>query len=109
MIFIYVTKVINPNEISPDERIKCSEWFQGKPAKTPERYLRIRNHILDCWQSTKPNYLTKTAGRKNLISCGDVNAVGRIHVYLESIGAINYDCVVPAKRPGGRTARSDNG
>lgn len=74
----------------------------GKAAKTPERYKRIRNHILKCWRETRPRYLTKTAGRKNLADCGDVNAVGRIHSYLESIQAINVDCITTPtvrKRP----------
>ncbi|CAO3623634.1 unnamed protein product [Mucor hiemalis] len=101
--------VIDPQEITAEERIHCAEWFVGKPSKSPERYLRIRNHILECWENTKPEYLTKTAGRKNLSSCGDVNAVGRIHVYLQSIGAINVDCVAPMKRGSGKAARSDNG
>lgn len=105
----YFIKVIDPQEITAEERIHCAEWFVGKPSKSPERYLRIRNHILECWENTKPEYLTKTAGRKNLSSCGDVNAVGRIHVYLQSIGAINVDCVAPMKRGSGKAARSDNG
>ena len=33
--------------------------------------------------------------------CGDVNAIGRVHLYLESIGAINFgkDPVKKEKRP----------
>lgn len=64
--------------------------------------MRIRNHILHCWKMNKPNYLTKTAGRKNLKDCGDVNAVGRIHGYLESIGAINVNCVPTTNKRKGR-------
>lgn len=80
----------------------------GRTAKTPERYMRIRNHIISCWKNSKPSYLTKTAGRKNLPDCGDVNAVGRIHAYLESIHAINVNCTSPVKRVYGRRASSAN-
>ncbi|KAI9247234.1 hypothetical protein BY458DRAFT_527392 [Sporodiniella umbellata] len=87
--------IINEDEITENERTKNPEWFMGKSAKTPERYKRIRNHIISCWRTSRPHYLTKTAGRKNLSDCGDVNAVGRIHTYLESIRAINVNCVTP--------------
>lgn len=57
----------------------------------------------------KPNYLTKTAGRRNLKDCGDVNAVGRIHGYLENIGAINVGCTVaPAVKRKGRRSSDDS-
>ncbi|KAG1547872.1 hypothetical protein G6F49_010068 [Rhizopus delemar] len=95
-------RVLDENEITEDEKKGNAEWFMGKAAKTPERYKRIRNHILKCWRETRPRYLTKTAGRKNLADCGDVNAVGRIHSYLESIQAINVDCITTPtvrKRP----------
>jgi protein MYSM1 len=83
------------------------EWFLGRQAKTPERYMRIRNHILDCWKNVRPYYLTKTAGRKNLSNCGDVNAVGRVHAYLENIGAINVGCPQQPPRPVKRTYNED--
>lgn len=67
----------------------------NKPAKTPERYLKIRNHILDYWEKHRPQYVSKTACRKGLKDCGDVNAIGRVHAYLEKTGAINVDCVSP--------------
>ena len=38
----------------------------------------------------KPTYLNKTAARNGLKSGGDVNLIGLIHEYLESIGAINF-------------------
>lgn len=40
----------------------------------------------------KPSYVTKTSVRKGLQQCGDVNCIGRIHGYLEQIGAINFGC-----------------
>ncbi|GAA5796702.1 hypothetical protein HPULCUR_002077 [Helicostylum pulchrum] len=90
--------------ITDHERKENTEWFLGKPAKTPERYMRIRNHIISCWKKSSPYYLTKTAGRKNLADCGDVNAVGRIHAYLESIQVINLNCSSPVKRNYGRSS-----
>lgn len=30
--------------------------------------------------------------RPGLKNCGDVNCIGRIHAYLESVGAINFGC-----------------
>ncbi|KAJ1900319.1 hypothetical protein LPJ66_001558 [Kickxella alabastrina] len=77
------------NEISSLERSRCSEFFQGRGSKTPERYTLIRNHILDQWQRTKPAYLTKIRARNGLRNCGDVNAIGRVHAFLEAAGAIN--------------------
>lgn len=71
--------------------------------------MRIRNHIIECWKKMKPNYLTKTAGRRALTDCGDVNAVGRIHTYLESVHAINTNCKSPVKRTYGRSAQSSEG
>ncbi|KAI8389413.1 hypothetical protein BD560DRAFT_381551 [Blakeslea trispora] len=99
---------IDLNQITDHERKKNAEWFMGKPAKTPERYMRIRNHIIQCWKSSRPSYLTKTAGRKNLRDGGDVNAVGRIHTYLENNHIINTNCSTPVaikKRAYTRTNR----
>jgi protein MYSM1 len=55
--------------------------------------------MLNCWRSCRPRYLTKTGSRKALKDCGDVNAIGRVHAYLESIGAINVNCTKSAPRP----------
>ncbi|KAI7859624.1 hypothetical protein BDC45DRAFT_496457 [Circinella umbellata] len=84
--------------ISEEEKSSNPEWFCNKYSKTPDRYLKIRNHILDCWQQCKPRYLTKTSARKGLSNCGDVNAIGRVHTYLENIGAINANCINNAPR-----------
>jgi hypothetical protein len=70
--------------------------------------MRIRNHILACWKSTCPNYLTKVAARTTLVNGGDVNAVGRVHAYLENIKAINVGCVSPVKRIWPRSTRKNN-
>ncbi|XP_073499827.1 deubiquitinase MYSM1 [Phyllobates terribilis] len=83
---------IEQDFISEEEKQAISEFFEGRQAKTPERYLRIRNYILEQWKSCKPNYLNKTSVRPGLKNCGDVNCIGRIHTYLELIGAINFGC-----------------
>lgn len=94
-----------PYEATQDEMIHNPEWFKHKHSKTPDRYLKIRNHMLACWQQCKPKYLTKTSARKGLKDCGDVNAIGRVHAYLETVGAINVDCVTHAPRPPKRVPR----
>ncbi|XP_071984996.1 deubiquitinase MYSM1 isoform X2 [Engystomops pustulosus] len=97
---------IERESISEEEKQAISEFFEGRQAKTPERYLRIRNYILDQWKICKPNYLNKTSVRPGLKNCGDVNCIGRIHTYLELIGAINFGCeqsVYNRPRPADRT------
>ncbi|XP_041134178.1 histone H2A deubiquitinase MYSM1-like isoform X1 [Polyodon spathula] len=78
--------------ITEEEKQAISEFFEGRSSKTPERYLKIRNYILDQWEKCKPKYLNKTSVRPGLRNCGDVNCIGRIHTYLELIGAINFGC-----------------
>lgn len=41
--------VLEPDFIQEEEKQAIPEFFEGRPAKTPERYLRIRNYILDQW------------------------------------------------------------
>ncbi|XP_005398546.1 PREDICTED: histone H2A deubiquitinase MYSM1 isoform X2 [Chinchilla lanigera] len=83
---------IDRNVIQEEEKQAVPEFFEGRQTKTPERYLKIRNYILDQWEMRKPNYLNKTSVRPGLKNCGDVNCIGRIHTYLELIGAINFGC-----------------
>ncbi|XP_051855533.1 deubiquitinase MYSM1 isoform X1 [Antechinus flavipes] len=83
---------VNRGTIQEEEKQAIPEFFEGRPAKTPERYLKIRNYILDQWENCKPKYLNKTSVRPGLKNCGDVNCIGRIHTYLELIGAINFGC-----------------
>ncbi|XP_036610316.1 histone H2A deubiquitinase MYSM1 [Trichosurus vulpecula] len=83
---------INRDTIQEEEKQAIPEFFEGRQAKTPERYLKIRNYILDQWGKCKPKYLNKTSVRPGLKNCGDVNCIGRIHTYLELIGAINFGC-----------------
>ncbi|XP_022431509.1 histone H2A deubiquitinase MYSM1 isoform X2 [Monodon monoceros] len=83
---------IDRDIIQEEEKQAIPEFFEGRQAKTPERYLKIRNYILDQWEICKPKYLNKTSVRPGLKNCGDVNCIGRIHTYLELIGAINFGC-----------------
>lgn len=83
---------INLNEISKLEKYVHFEFFDGRPSKTADRYLKIRNHILTSWQNNKPTYVGKTSVRNGLKQCGDVNCISRIHSLLEQIGAINFGC-----------------
>ncbi|XP_064415915.1 histone H2A deubiquitinase MYSM1 isoform X2 [Latimeria chalumnae] len=78
--------------ITEEEKQAIPEFFEGRQSKTPERYLKIRNYILDQWEKCKPKYLNKTSVRPGLKNCGDVNCIGRIHTYLELIGGINFGC-----------------
>uniref|UniRef100_A0A3Q2NN06 Myb-like, SWIRM and MPN domain-containing protein 1 n=1 Tax=Fundulus heteroclitus TaxID=8078 RepID=A0A3Q2NN06_FUNHE len=83
---------LDKETITEDEKQAIPEFFEGRPSKTPERYLKIRNYILDQWLRSKPKYLNKTSVRPGLKNCGDVNCIGRVHTYLELIGAINFNC-----------------
>ncbi|XP_009068191.1 PREDICTED: histone H2A deubiquitinase MYSM1, partial [Acanthisitta chloris] len=83
---------VDRSVILDEEKQAIPEFFEGRQAKTPERYLKIRNYILDQWERCKPKYLNKTSVRPGLKNCGDVNCIGRIHTYLELIGAINFGC-----------------
>lgn len=40
---------LDKEEITEEEKQAIPEFFEGRPAKTPERYLKIRNHILEQW------------------------------------------------------------
>ncbi|XP_037530784.1 histone H2A deubiquitinase MYSM1 [Nematolebias whitei] len=84
--------MMDTETIAEEEKQAIPEFFEGRPSKTPERYLKIRNYILDQWLKSKPKYLNKTSVRPGLKNCGDVNCIGRIHTYLELIGAINFNC-----------------
>lgn len=73
------------------EKFFHPEFFEGRPTKTPERYLKIRDYILNTWMENRPVYVSKTTVRNGLKHCGDVNCISRIHCMLEQIGAINFD------------------
>ncbi|EDR26877.1 hypothetical protein EDI_085790 [Entamoeba dispar SAW760] len=96
------TLEFNRNTVLPEEMAENQEFFMGRNTKTPERYMTIRNQIIDMWNETKPNYLSKTQVRLKMKDCGDVNAIGRIHNFLEKAGWINSGPVV------GKYIRSKN-
>lgn len=79
-----------PETASEIERYLHSEFFENRPTKTPERYMKIRDFILNVWNESKPSYVSKTTVRNGLKHCGDVNCISRIHCMLEQIGAINF-------------------
>eukprot|EP00026_Physarum_polycephalum_P000623 Phypoly_transcript_00624.p1 GENE.Phypoly_transcript_00624~~Phypoly_transcript_00624.p1 ORF type:complete len:724 (+),score=178.63 Phypoly_transcript_00624:157-2328(+) len=90
-------KVFDVDTVSPEEMAGNREFFCGNSAKTPERYLKIRNTIVDQWLKHKPKYLSKTSVRTSLKDCGDVNAIGRVHEFLELTGAINFGADRPPR------------
>ncbi|KAF4521416.1 hypothetical protein B566_EDAN010573 [Ephemera danica] len=112
---------LEPDVITDQEKEIHHEFFLGRATKTPSRYLKvcnkltenhfcrrnfgyhlklnikmfilqIRNYIIDSWLQNKPKYTSKTSVRSGLRNCGDVNCIGRIHAYLEMVGAINFGC-----------------
>lgn len=100
-------RVLDKTIITEEETRVHSEFFCNKASKTPERYQRIRNTIIQAWEKSPSTYLTKTSVRSALKDCGDVNAIGRVHSWLESIGAINVG--MTASSPGASLARPRNG
>lgn len=81
---------LSSQTISDLEKHFHPEFFENRPTKTPERYMKIRDFILNAWNDTKPAYVSKTTVRNGLKHCGDVNCISRIHCSLEQIGAINF-------------------
>lgn len=99
------------NNITEEEKLAVPEFFCGRPIKTPQRYLAIRKHLQKLWEQQKPRYLKKSSclGIK-----GDVNAIGRVHAYLETIRVINagHQLPPPACRSNdkaGGTAKGNKG
>ncbi|PRP78187.1 histone H2A deubiquitinase MYSM1 [Planoprotostelium fungivorum] len=89
--------ILDEHAVTAEEEKYNYEFFSGNLRKTPARYLRIRNGIINVWKTTKPNYLSKTSVRHQLKDCGDVNAIGRVHDYLEACGAINFGAPRPER------------
>ena len=75
----YILKIFQVLKVSPRSRLLC--FYLSKIIVLPS--LR---------EICKPKYLNKTSVRPGLKNCGDVNCIGRIHTYLELIGAINFGC-----------------
>lgn len=81
---------LSPQSVTDLEKYFHHEFFEGRPTKTPERFMKIRAYILNAWNENKPSYVSKTTVRSGLKHCGDVNCISRIHSLLEQIGAINF-------------------
>nr|CAD7459538.1 unnamed protein product [Timema tahoe] len=81
-------------EIEIDDRVENNASIKEELCLTTIQPLKadIRNHIIESWSQSKPIYVTKTSVRLGLKNCGDVNCIGRVHSYLEQIGAINFGC-----------------
>lgn len=41
--------MMDTETITEEEKQAIPEFFEGRSSKTPERYLKIRNYILDQW------------------------------------------------------------
>ena len=53
-------RIVTTADISEEERQVHKDFFENRTSKTPDRYLKIRNYILDAWWE------------KNFIPCPDV-------------------------------------
>lgn len=81
---------VHGTSVTELEKFFHSEFFEGRPTKTPGRYIKIRDYILNAWREIRPIYVSKTTVRNGLKHCGDVNCISRIHCMLEQMGAINF-------------------
>ena len=48
---------LNLKAITDEEKEVVKEFFDNRPSKTPERYMRIRNYILETWYSITPSLI----------------------------------------------------
>eukprot|EP00741_Cyanophora_paradoxa_P025712 tig00000388_g24813.t1 len=81
------------------EQRYLEEFFNGEnPSKTPSIYKEYRDFMVQQYRRAPHEYLSATWCRKHLV--GDVNAILRVHSFLEQWGLLNY-MVAPEKRPAG--------
>ena len=77
-------------KVTPVEQEALPEFFCGKyPSKTPRVYMEYRNFIIELYRANPTMYLSATTCRRHLQ--GDVNAVMRVHAFLEKYGIINFN------------------
>lgn len=56
---------MDTESITEDEKQAIPEFFEGRPSKTPDRYLKIRNYILDQWSAVAARrYLAKKTNKQ---------------------------------------------
>lgn len=105
--------------ITKEEVQSLPEWFYSticlargeRPhprtlRKTPEKYKAIRNFIINAWWTSMPKYVSKSSIRPGLKGYGDVNALSRVHEYLERVGLINVN-TSKRKQPDTSTKKSN--
>lgn len=79
------------NTIHAIEEESLPEFFSGKyPSKTATVYKEYRNFMIALYRMNPTTYLSATTCRRHL--SGDVNAIMRVHAFLEKWGLINFSC-----------------
>ena len=74
------------------EKRALPEFFidDQSEVKCPEKYLYLRNFMIDSYRINPFVHLSVTAVRRNL--SGDVCTIFRVHAFLQQWGLINYQC-----------------
>jgi hypothetical protein len=73
------------------EKESLPEFFSERyPSKTPTVYKEYRNFMIALYRMNPTVYLSATTVRRHL--AGDVNAIIRVHAFLEKWGLINFQC-----------------
>lgn len=83
--------------ISDVEKRSVPEFFDGRsPSKTPEVYMRARNHMVNRWREQAPHGVTFSELRKEL--AGDAAALMRLFNFLEQWGLVNFKAQAAKKQ-----------
>ncbi|XP_054276541.1 histone H2A deubiquitinase MYSM1-like [Macrosteles quadrilineatus] len=81
--------------VTKEEQLLHPEFFD-KNFHGLSRYMKIRNHINECWMNSKPKYVSNTSVLASPSfsedDLKDTILIKRIHAYLERKGYINYGC-----------------
>lgn len=79
------------NQIKEIEKESLPEYFNEMyMSKTPSVYKEYRNFMIALYRMNQSVYLSATTCRRHL--SGDVNAIMRVHAFLEKWGLINFNC-----------------
>lgn len=85
------------NHVTDLEKESLPEFFNERyPSKTPTVYKEYRNFMIALYRMNPSVYLSATTVRRHL--AGDVNAIIRVHAFLEKWGLINFQ-VHPRYKP----------